>query len=420
MDFFKSVFSEPTPDPSPTSPPTSTWGFGSTLLQSIASKSESLIDNYYKDLQEFSSGFKKETSVIREAASRAVQELPARLESGAAIAQESLEAVGQAIDNVGSTVSDIIGKDLNFASNDRLDQSDDHDNVGSSTASRDAELNFIANNAKPYSRIDAMIRALQCDIRTYIDEVEESGFSDWELGFRLEERRKEIEGLLDENSAIAEILGEVVPGNVDEEAFWCRYFYRVDKVVKMEEARLRMVKRAISSEGEEELSWDVDDDDDDCDNGGEYKLKDDELNNKDGEEEKGNKLKDDGSSTCLASPSSSIMLLKGSKIMMLDNEDGAGVSGGLVDDESLGERSLCHEKEEASEGKLGSDISIISSQRSSHGEDDLGWDEIEDIRSGDESNVGDAAVDVGKRVSGAEQDEELTWDIDEDDEPIRL
>lgn len=309
---------------------------------------------------------KKETSVIREAASRAVQELPARLESGAAIAQESLEAVGQAIDNVGSTVSDIIGKDLTFASNDGyLDQSDDHNNnnnnVGMSS-SREAELNFGAN-AKPYSRIEAMIRALQCDIRTYIDEVEESGYSDWKMGFRLEEKREEMQGLLDENGAIGEILGEVVPGNVDVETFWCRYFYRVDKVVRGEEARLRMVKRAISGEGEEDLSWDVEDDD-----GSKGK-------HEEGERDKG----------------------------------GVGVSG-AVDDESL-------EEKESSEGKLGSDISIISSQRSSHAEDDLGWDEIEDIRSGDESNVGD----VRKRLSAAGEDEELSaWDIEDDGETAKL
>ncbi|XP_057773738.1 uncharacterized protein LOC130993034 [Salvia miltiorrhiza] len=404
MDFFKSVFSEPTPTPSPspsppttpTSPnpsPTPSWGIGSTLLKTIASKSESLIDNYYKDLQEFSSGFKKETAVIREAASRAVQELPARLESGAAIAQESLEAVGQAIDNVGSTVSDIIGKDLNFAANDgHLDQGDDDSNVGVS-AGRDDELGFSAS-VKPYSRIDAMVRAVQCDIRTYIDEVEESGYGEWRLGFGLEERRGEIEGLLGEKGAVAEIYGEVVPLKVDEEMFWCRYFYRVDRVVRAEEARLRMVKRAISGEEEEELSWDVDEDDDDANGGGgdgEDRFRD-EL--KEGEEEKGKGVEE-------------------------KEGGGGGVSGAkgeilVVDDESLGGRSVCNEKEASSDGKLGSDISIISSQRSSHVEDDLGWDEIEDIRSSDGSNVG--AVDVGKKLVAAEEDEELTWDIEDDDD----
>lgn len=47
---------------------------------------------------------KKETDVIRQVASRAVHDLPASLEVGAAVAQVSLESVGQAIDDIGSTV----------------------------------------------------------------------------------------------------------------------------------------------------------------------------------------------------------------------------------------------------------------------------------------------------------------------------
>ncbi|KAL7105108.1 hypothetical protein ACP275_07G024300 [Erythranthe tilingii] len=410
MDFFKSVFSEPTPDPSPPSTPSaatptnpentppvaSSWEFGSTLFRTIASKSESLIDNYYKDLQDFSTELKKETSVIRQAASRAVQDLPARLESGAAIAQESLEAVGQAIDNVGSTVSEIIGKDLNFAPNDGYSDSDD--DAG-------ASLN-LGGTAKPYSRLEAIIRGLQSNIMTYCEEVEEGDYSEWKLGFRVDERRDEIERLVKENGVIKEIYDEVVPEKVEEETFWCRYFYRVDKIVKAEEARARIVKRAISGEEEEELSWDVDDDDEDG------------VDNSEGNLDF--KSKDD--------------LKKDNSQVEIVEDEGVGVSGTksgvLVDDENLGEGLICNEKEVSSEGKIGSDISIISSQRSSHAEDDLGWDDIEDIGSGDESKITECGsqkntsseIDLAKRSSGAEEDEDLSWDIEDDDEdvPVKL
>ncbi|KAG8370118.1 hypothetical protein BUALT_Bualt14G0084200 [Buddleja alternifolia] len=416
MDFFKSVFSEPTPSPPSTPipthqnpqtapPPTSSWAFGSTLLTTIASKSESLLDNYYKDLQEFSSGLKKETSVIRQAASRAVQDLPARLESGAAIAQESLEAVGQAIDNVGSTVTEIIGKDLNFSSNDSFLNThyDEIDGVVRNSGDHGKDLNF-SGIEKPYSRVEAMIRGVQCNFRTYCDEVEESGYDEWRMGFRVEERREEIERLVEENRVIEDIYDEVVPGKIDEATFWCRYFYKVDKVVKAEEARARFVKRAISGEEEEELSWDVDEDEDD--DSDEYKSKD-EL------------IKDKGKGV------ESLHIESGEKEREIYNVDEVGVSGtksgDLVNEENLEERLISNEKE-GSEGKIGSDISIISSQRSSHIEDDLGWDEIEDIGSVDESNVGDSGnpnpdkgVDLRKRLSVSEEDEELTWDIDDDD-----
>ncbi|KAL3626193.1 hypothetical protein CASFOL_029742 [Castilleja foliolosa] len=389
MDFFKSVFSDPTPDPSPPSSPEpsqpsspiaaprnpetahsprdSSWPFGSTIFRTLATKSESLIDNYYKDLQELGSGLKKETSVIRQVAARAVHDLPARLESGAAIAQESLEAVGQAIDNVGSTVSEIIGKDLNFASNDNEDDNNSN-----------ARISNSSENAKPYSRIEAIIRSMQCDIRTYCDEIDEieKGYEVWKMGFNLEEKRDEIEQLVNENSVIKDIYDEIVPVKVDEGTFWYRYFYRVDKVVKAEEARARIVKRAILDE-EEELGWDFDDDEDDNENG-------------------------KGIENC-------------------DNE-GVGVSGTKIVDEE--EKLVDNEKEVSSDGRLGSDISIISSQRTSHAEDDLGWDEIEDNPSGDEgkksSSSASNAIDLKKGFGSAEE-EELTWDIeDDDDEPVKL
>lgn len=345
--------------------------------------------------------------VIRQAAGRAVQDLPTRLESGAAIAQESLEAVGQAIDNVGSTVSEIIGKDLNFAANDGFSNS----HLDGNSGNRDKDLNF-SGNAKPYSRIEALVRGLQCNIRTYCDEVEESDYNEWKMGFRVDEKREEIERLIKENGAIKEIYDEIVPKKVDEETFWCRYFYKVDKVVKAEEARARIVRRAISAEEEEELSWDVDDDDNDNDEENEWKSKNDMKKDV---EEKGKGVENS-------------QIESGGKEGERDDED-AGVSGtksvDLIDEENLEERLTCNEKE-GSEGKLGSDISVISSQRSSHAEDDLGWDEIEDIGSGDESKLGEHrspspsnGVDLRKRLSAAEEDEELTWDIEDDVEPVK-
>jgi hypothetical protein len=68
-----------------------------------------------------------------------------------------------------------------------------------------------------------------------------------------------------------------------------------------------------------------------------------------------------------------------------------------------------------------SDVSLVSSQPSLP-EEDLGWDEIEDIGSNDE-NKGDAVgssyrVDLHKRLSAAEEDEDLSWDIEDDDDNV--
>ncbi|KAL3505828.1 hypothetical protein ACH5RR_031210 [Cinchona calisaya] len=440
MDFFRSVFSE---DPSPPSSPTSSgnnnnpettptspvnsqsqnpnpnpnfpsvtnsWTtFGSSFLKSVASKSESVIGNYRRDLEEFRSNLKKETAIIREAASRAVKDLPDRLESGAAVAQTSLESVGQVIDNLGGAVSEIIihGKDSIF-------NADDVDNDGD----YDAELVEISDNSnkdeqnvKPYSRFDALIRAVQCDIKTYCVKPEDEGeYLEWKDGFLIEERVGEIEDLVKENGVIGELYNEVVPVKVDHETFWSRYFYRVYRVKKAEEARVKLVKRAIEGEEEEELSWDVDDDDKEDENNG-FKSRE-ELKGELEENEK--KLEN-------------LHLEQRDKGSGSGNEKKLSVSevkGDVVYDERDSVEGRLEEAKSdkgSSEGRNDniSDFSLVSSQRSSHEEEEIGWDEIEDIGSDDGTKVAARGspniVDLRKQLSAAETEEELSWDAEDDD-----
>lgn len=432
MDFFKSVFaddpeisdtenartspsnsqSQPqSPNPNPNIPAiTNAWSFGSTLFRTIASKSESVVQNYRRDLEEFSSGLKKETATIREVASRAVKDLPARLESGAAVAQESLESVGQAIDNIGSTVSEIIahGKESIL-----LNESDSDEN-SSRSLGRTSSLEQILNlNAKPYSRIDATIKAIQCDAKTYCDEPEDViDYNEWKLGFVLEEMSGEIEDLIKENGVIDEIYSEVVPSRFDQETFWCRYFYKVYRIRKADEARARLVKRAISGEEEEELSWDVDDEDNE-DTEGSIRVASENVAEEEVEKKMDGLQVEDMARRSVSGEDEKETALETTSDGCVDEK---GILAGRVDDgESRGDRG-------SSEGKNdnNSDFSVVSSQLSSHEGDDLGWDEIEDIASGDEIKVPErmspSKADLSKRLSAAEDEEELSWDIEDDDD----
>ncbi|KAG5069422.1 hypothetical protein JHK85_001799 [Glycine max] len=55
-------------------------------------------------------------------------------------------------------------------------------------------------------------------------------------------------------------------------------------------------------------------------------------------------------------------------------------------------------------------------------EEDLGWDDIEDLSSIDENKTrqqsggGASKVDLRKRLSATEQEEDLSWDIEDDDD----
>ncbi|KAG6757038.1 hypothetical protein POTOM_037339 [Populus tomentosa] len=221
--------------------------------------------------------FKERTAVIRDVASRAVHDLPASLETSASVAQESLESVGQAIDDIGSTFWKSTARIISHGS-DSVFSSVDHDRDGDTGSLIKRESLNVR-----YSRFDAQVRALQCDLDTYCCEPVDK--EDYEKrrskGLVIEEKNEEIKRLIREN-----------------------------ELKQAEEARALLVKRAISGDEEEDLSWDFD-----------------------GEEEESN---------------------------------------GVL-----------------SKGKSSKDGDVVSSY-SFQEEEDVGWDEIEDIGSNDESKVGAA------------------------------
>lgn len=425
MNFFKSVFAddpEPAsdpphsaahPDPGDDEPnhrnpnPNAAWSFGG-LIKTLASKSESVIESYRRDIAEFGTGLKKETAVIRDVASRAVKDLPASLEVGASVAQDSLESVGQAIDDIGSSVwrgtAEIIthGRDALLAA-------EEHD-IDSPSDSSSQQLSSQSLSSQRYSRFDVQLRAIQCDENTYREEPEDlDGFSKWKLGFVLEDKSAEIENLSEANGVMGEIYSKVVPNVVDHDTFWSRYFYRIHKLKLVEDARVNLVNRAIAGDEEEDLSWDIDDDEDDEEksNGSELKR---ELNKENSSE--------------------SVMEQKIVENSQLEESLKKGVVHEQAPDERVNsdgrsdsDKSETKSEKMISEGRTDS-VSIVSSPPSLPEEEDLGWDEIEDIGSIDENKVGVSGspankADLRKRLSAAEEDEDLTWDIEDDDEPAK-
>ncbi|KAK1318453.1 hypothetical protein QJS10_CPB04g00779 [Acorus calamus] len=305
------------------------WGGLGGLIKTFASTSETVIQTYRRDLEEFRSGLKKETEIIKEAASRAVKDLPVSIEAGASVAQGSLESVGQAIDALGSSVSDIL-----FQSSPLDEASAD---VGS------------------------------CDVLRGSEDVAE--YQRWIEGFSLEGKEGEIGELMGEEGGVLEGMYErLVPEVVDHGMFWRRYFYRLHKLRVAEDARANLVKRAIAMDDEEDLSWEM-------------------------AEEK----------------------------RPLEDKDAhvGSVSEGLIAAKSEEKVAPVVKVSEHGDSCKDSDVSIVSHEE----EDDLGWDEIEDIGSIDEKKpaTGETPirVDLHKRLSIAEDDEDLSWDVEDDDTPLK-
>ncbi|CAL9113631.1 unnamed protein product [Musa textilis] len=460
MDFFKSVFSaDPTsprqqdsPSESPHHSPdgdgrgsfggsgeTGGWSFGG-IVKTFATKSESVIRTYRRDLEEFGSGLKKETAFLGDATARAVLDLPGSLDAGASVAQESLESVGRIIDDIGGSVwrgtAEIIsrGKEaimLMEADAGRTDQYPfDHGPQNGSPASR------------RYNRFEAQLLAIQSDANTFSEEPEDApDFKKWRLGFDLAEKEDEIERLCNENGSLEGFLEKLVPRLVDYETFWCRYYYRVHKLKQAQDARAKLVKRVISGEEEEDLSWEVDDDAED-----EEVEKDDkkeEILTENKEVQEGGK-KDDIDKVVQKEDMNfeSVVVEKHAEVSQVENletstaniDEGVSADPGKAENPEL----ICKEEmnsksDDETDGKTvqkgktkdvglckDSSSSIVSSQHSVQEEDDLEWDEIEDLDEHDEKKSGDESVDplredLRKRLSVVEDDEDLSWDIEDDD-----
>uniref|UniRef100_A0A2P2J9P8 Synapse-associated protein n=1 Tax=Rhizophora mucronata TaxID=61149 RepID=A0A2P2J9P8_RHIMU len=463
MDFFKSVFADETesqrsesdsqsplnkghPDPDPTSSSSTKpqnpeptpdvrsggggWNFGG-MIKTLTTKSESVIETYRRDLKEFGSGLRKEIEV----------------------AQGSIENVGNVIDEIGSSVLENTAQIISHGKDAIL--SLDHESDSSENNNERKITDRQSLNSKRYSRFDAQVRAIQNDASTYCEEPEDlDDYREWKLEFVLEEKREETESLLEDNGAMAKMYKRVVPVTVDEETFWCRYYYKVDKLQQAEQLRAKLVKRAISrDEEEEDLSWDVEDDDDE--------EEEEEVNNEiermrnkklgsqedstrdrkneeisevqkmDNEESEHNGKSFKNKMATEESEQTVIMKQEmGSKEEKTTSE-GDNVASKKADlDISKGETVTMSDEKASSEGKgdngescKDSEFSVVSSHPSMPEEEDLGWDEIEDLSSIDDKKTDHSGsankADLRKRLSAAEEEEDLSWDIEDDDEPAK-
>ncbi|KAL5701618.1 hypothetical protein ACHQM5_026936 [Ranunculus cassubicifolius] len=446
MNFFKSVFSddlessssdsdEPqltnpqqplltneinpkNPNFTPSSSSTNTWSFGG-LIKTIASKSEVVIQNYQKGLEEFSSELKKETAVIRQA----VKDLPASLEVGASVAQEKLESVGQVIDDLGNTVSEIITHGKDFVLNDNEQESSDFDNQGYGNN----------NSTRGYSRFDLLIRGVQTDLNTYCEELEDlDEFENWKEGFVLEEKDVEIDDLFNENGEMEGVYRKLVPKTISDEMFWSRYFYKVYKMKQVEEARANLVRRAISGE-DEDLSWDVDDDEEEVSNvvvskgetsGSSQVGKEAPDVALVGSSDVGDKVEEENVVTEVVEKEPVLQSKTGQDEVNEESSFEGKLDVSEVNDENVVEKSedklSSDEKNDQVESCKDSDVSVVSTQPSLPEEEDLSWDEIEDLSSIDQRKVSVSSdspnkADLRKRLSVADDDEDLSWDIEDDD-----
>ncbi|XP_066314166.1 BSD domain-containing protein C22A12.14c-like [Miscanthus floridulus] len=384
------------------------WSFGG-LVKTFASRSESVLG----------SGLRLETAALRAAAARAASALPGALEAGASAASDRLESVGQAVDDLGAAAAGLLSH-----ANEALRSAEaDGDDGDSAPRPSDASASGASWRAslptKKYTRFEAQVLALRADPATFTEEPEDSeGFGRWSASFSIDEVKEQIEAVLRESPGLESFVERLVPSVVDYETFWSRYFFAVDKLKQAEDVRTKLVSRAMSKEEDEELSWDVDDDDVEDANTSDHK---------EGTNSMVDKIEEQAAETVNCETEGSQKQeaavqndsAEDKEVALAAAKDGNGESSVEASTPKASDGTVREEKTEAGDSSKGGDFSVVP--QSSVQEEDLSWEEIEDVGDQDEKNGASQrsssvskVEDLRKRLNSVEDDDEdLSWDVDE-------
>jgi hypothetical protein len=233
---------------------------------------------------------------------------------------------------------------------------------------------------------------------------------------------------------------------VESEVFWARYFYRVHKLKQQEDARAKLVKRVIDQDDEEDLSWEVDDAEEEEQEKDDPKelaamqepikeeIKQEDAKYNEGvveehkvdaveeaaasekEQKNGNEEKRGLEKEKKDADEPQPVVLGSSLVVVYEYQKEAHSKSNV---EESGDKKD-GAKHETSDSSKDSDYSIVSRQRSTAEDEDLEWDEIEDLGEHEEkkgTTHGSSPAqkeELRKRLSVAEDDEDLSWDIEDD------
>lgn len=117
--------------------------------------------------------------------------------------------------------------------------------------------------ATPYDRCQAELYAVQNSSETYLQDPsqgEENDYEGWKSTFDIKTYQNDISSLLVSCSHVRTMHSQLVPAKVSYEAFWTRYFYRMQLLKKEEKQRADLMARA-SNRSQEQLQWDEEIDD---------------------------------------------------------------------------------------------------------------------------------------------------------------
>lgn len=114
------------------------------------------------------------------------------------------------------------------------------------------------------------LKALQLSEDTYLKAATGDEFAKWQEAFEPDANKAAVSDLLIENSSMRLIYSKLVPAQISNDQFWCRYFFKANVFEEEHRKRIKLLERVKDAAGkteedtEEEAAadWDEDEDED--------------------------------------------------------------------------------------------------------------------------------------------------------------
>ncbi len=120
-------------------------------------------------------------------------------------------------------------------------------------------------------RYENELKAIQLSEATYLfpgENNDASEYAAWQQGFDPDANKAVISQLLIDNSSMRLIYSRLVPAQISNETFWCRYFYRIGQFEEEQRKRIKLLERVKEAnlatpavEEEESAVWGDEDED---------------------------------------------------------------------------------------------------------------------------------------------------------------
>lgn len=118
-------------------------------------------------------------------------------------------------------------------------------------------------------RYENELKALQLSEATYLsDAAPAHEFAKWQQSFEPDANKAAISDLLIENSSMRLIYSKLVPAQISNDQFWCRYFFKANVFEEEHRKRIKLLERVKDVASKEQdaeegaADWDEDEDED--------------------------------------------------------------------------------------------------------------------------------------------------------------